>query len=96
MLSGSQNTLLRLAGLKALNSIIKEGGYSDFTQLIASNSDYFSFYVIRKLKQYQYSENVLNVLAVVLNNSTIEVFESISEIIKGVRLMGFYKKLGNL
>lgn len=78
---GSRTSLIRLAGLKALNNIIEACGYQNVTNLIQINSDYFSYHVVRKLNKFEQNESVLNVLAVVMNYSTVDVLPSFTNIV---------------
>lgn len=54
--------------------------YQNVTELVNINSDYFSFHVIRKLNRSEENESVLNVLGVVMSQSSVDVLPSISNI----------------
>ncbi|XP_017773157.1 PREDICTED: TELO2-interacting protein 1 homolog [Nicrophorus vespilloides] len=90
--AGSGLALLKAAGLSCITNVSVACKYKSITELINKNSDYFSYHVIRKLKRGNRNENVLNVLAVVLTYSTVDVLMSISNIIEGILLDSFQKQ----
>lgn len=77
--------MIRQIGLKTLYDVIKACGYTDVTELININSDYFSYNIVRKLNKSEYNESVLNVLAVVMSYSSVDVLPSVSNIMEVVR-----------
>ncbi|KAJ8959272.1 hypothetical protein NQ314_006300 [Rhamnusium bicolor] len=84
--AGSGHPLVKAAGLLALTNMTHACGYSSITDLINSNVDYFTYFVERKLNRIEDNESVLNVLAVVLKHSTIDVLPYIADIMKEVLL----------
>ncbi|XP_018569428.1 TELO2-interacting protein 1 homolog [Anoplophora glabripennis] len=84
--AGSSHPLVKNAGLSALTNVTLACGYSNITNLINSNIDYFTYHVERKLNKLENNQGVLSVLAVVLNYGTVEVLLYIADIIKEVLL----------
>lgn len=84
---GSGNSLVRTAGLAAITNISVACNYQSVTELVNSNADYFSFHVVRKIHRAEHNKSVLNVLAVVMNYSTIDVLESMADIVSGVSFL---------
>ncbi|XP_022899827.2 TELO2-interacting protein 1 homolog [Onthophagus taurus] len=82
--SGSLNPLIRLSGLKCLLNVSKSSGFISITDLINQNSDYFSYHVTRKLKHFQTNKTVLDVFGVVIKHCSVEVLDSISDIIENI------------
>lgn len=82
---GSSHPLIRQAGLATLNKVIKACGYNNVTEFVNINSDYFAYHVTRKLNKLEYNREVLNVLTVVMDNSTVDVLPSLSNVIEVVR-----------
>ncbi|KAG5887572.1 hypothetical protein JTB14_009980 [Gonioctena quinquepunctata] len=82
--AGSSHCLVRAAGISALKNITISSGFSEVTQMINGNIDYFTFHVERKLNKAEDKENVLNVLAVVLKYSTIDVLKYIAGVLEEV------------
>ncbi|XP_057672878.1 TELO2-interacting protein 1 homolog isoform X1 [Diorhabda carinulata] len=82
--AGSSHYLVRLAGLSALKDITFSCGYSNVTELITQNIDYFSFHIERRLKKSENKENVLGVFSVVLQYSTMDVLEYLSYTVQKV------------
>lgn len=83
-LLGSSHPLIRQAGLATVKNVVKACGYSNITEFININSDYFAYHVTQKLNRLEYSRDVLNVLAAVMDYSTVEVLQSLSNIIEVV------------
>lgn len=82
--AGSSHYLVRLAGLSALKDVTLSCGYSNVTELISQNIDYFSFHIERRLKKSENKENVLGVFSVVLQYSTMDVLEYLSYTVQKV------------
>nr|XP_023014503.1 TELO2-interacting protein 1 homolog [Leptinotarsa decemlineata]XP_023014504.1 TELO2-interacting protein 1 homolog [Leptinotarsa decemlineata]XP_023014505.1 TELO2-interacting protein 1 homolog [Leptinotarsa decemlineata]XP_023014506.1 TELO2-interacting protein 1 homolog [Leptinotarsa decemlineata] len=82
--AGSSHSLVRAAGVSALKTISTSCGYSEVTEMINANVDFFSFQVERKLIRAEDKENVLNVLTIVLKYSTMDVLKYIAGIIQEV------------
>lgn len=76
-----------------LKNVIKACGYNGVTEFININSDYFAYHVTKKLNGMDYTKDVLNVLAVVMDYSTVEVLQSLSNIIEVVRKGGSEQNL---
>lgn len=77
---------MKESALRAIVNVAKACGFKDVTELINKNSDYFSFYIVRKLKAIERNRNVLNVFSVVMKYSNIDVLPYISDIAEGVTL----------
>lgn len=73
--------------MATVKNIIKACGYKNVTEFININSDYFAYHVTQKLNKLEYSRDVLNVLGVVMDYSTIEVLLSLSNIIEVVSIV---------
>ncbi|RZB40886.1 TELO2-interacting protein 1 -like, partial [Asbolus verrucosus] len=93
--AGSSHPLIRSAGLSALSNITTACGYSNITHLINKNIDYFSFHIERKLKKAS-GRGGLNVLAVVMSYSSMDVLHPTCEVIKELLMRTYDKQRSNL
>ncbi|XP_060524749.1 TELO2-interacting protein 1 homolog isoform X2 [Cylas formicarius] len=82
--AGCRHPLLQKAGLSTIAIITYSCGYADFTELVSTNFDYFSYHVERKLLKADERESALNVLSVVLNHCTKDIFQYLSNIVEGI------------
>lgn len=92
-----------MAGISAITSIAIACGNIGVTDLLIENSDYFSFHVIRRMRNSDPDESVLNVLAVMIKYSNLDIVPSIAHIIREVKkknklfiFLKFFCNLGNL
>lgn len=82
--AGSSHYLIRSAGLSTLTNVTVACGYSDVTDLITKNIDYFTYHVERKLNRSDDKTNVLSVLSVVLRYSSMDVLQYLAYTIREV------------
>ncbi|XP_034936013.1 TELO2-interacting protein 1 homolog [Chelonus insularis] len=80
--AGSGNGLISYVGHQALEAIAKSQGCENITTLIRNNVDYISYHVTMKLKRIERNPGVLNVVAVVIKYSSIDMLPCLKVIVE--------------
>ncbi|XP_074104197.1 telo2 interacting protein 1 [Cotesia typhae] len=80
--AGSGHGMISLVGLQTLDHIANAQGKKSITDLIRENVDYISYHVTIKLRRVEKNPGVLNVVAVVMKYSTMDVLPCLKEIVE--------------
>ncbi|CAG9859979.1 unnamed protein product [Phyllotreta striolata] len=82
--AGSNNSLVRSAGIYSLKIVSRSCQYEDIEDLIIKNIDYFTYHIERKLNKSDGKNNVFIIFSVVLKYSSIEVLPYLAHTIQEV------------
>ncbi|XP_058792032.1 TELO2-interacting protein 1 homolog [Phymastichus coffea] len=84
--AGSEHSLLRFIGLSTAQTIAESLGFSTLGDLFKANVDYITYYVTLKLRRVERNPEVLNVIEVVTNYSTVDFLSYLKEIVDDLLL----------
>lgn len=83
-LTGSSHCLVSFIGIQALENIAKSQNHTTICDLLKANVDYFSYHVTVKLRRIDRNPGVLDVLAIVVKYSTMDVLPCLKRIVEDV------------
>ncbi|CAK1541267.1 unnamed protein product [Leptosia nina] len=92
---GSRYEMLHLSGLKAINDIKIACGHNTVAGLIASNADYFTNEITRRLKKAWNAQSALEILTVVMEFSDDTILEYMYGVVEDMLVRScdkYYKK----
>lgn len=80
--TGNGNSFISYAGQTALERIARSQKYTNVGNLLRANIDYVTYHVTVKIRRVERNPGVLDVFAIVMNYSTIDVLPCLKEVVE--------------